>query len=72
MKIDDSFLSSQRTARLGLNGKEDSVLRETLELRRDLVLLDLGKAVFSTGANSQHKCNLTLSPLRWQRQWLVH
>ena len=42
-----------KTVKLGLYGKEDRFLRQTLELRRDLVLLDLGQAVFSAGALTQ-------------------
>ena len=72
VKVHESFLTSQGKSEARLNGKEDSVLRETLELRRDAVLLDLGKAVFFTGAHSQHKSNLTLSPLKLQWQWLMH
>ena len=46
------FKAKTSDRQLGLDGEEDSVLRETLELRRDLVLLDLGKAVFSSGAHT--------------------
>ena len=54
-KASASFLSLQGEhchRQLELDGEEDSVLREALELGRDIVFLDLGKAVLSTGTVS--------------------